>query len=111
MFVMMKNENKNTTHLNDLLHSPIRARGVDVVVGGTAMMMNLLSVEVLSETEDSGEISTSLWVIKSPVGDEIYSPLTSATWYPPLFGIISRVGDGLPCCFACEKNRRSTLWP
>ena len=47
--------------------------GVDVVVGGTAMMMNLLSVGVLSETEDSGQISTSLWLIKQTVGDEIYS--------------------------------------
>ena len=81
--------------------------GVDVVVGGTAMMMNLLSVGVLSETEDSGEISTSLWLIKSTVGDEIYSPLSSATQHDPsLWGIKSPVGDGLPCCFACEKNRQ-----
>eukprot|EP00956_Cyclotella_meneghiniana_P034076 scaffold101389_cov115-Cyclotella_meneghiniana.AAC.1 len=73
--------------------------------------MNLLSVGVLSETEDSGEISTSLWLIKSTVGDEIYSPPSSATQQDPsLFGIISRVGDGLPCRFACQKNRRSTLW-
>ena len=73
------------------------------------MMMNLLSVGVLSETEDSREISTSLWLIKSTVGDEIYSPPSSATQQDPsLIGIISRVGDGLPCCFACEENRRST---
>ena len=32
---------------------PRYERGVDVVVGGTAMMMNLLSVGVLSEPEDS----------------------------------------------------------
>ena len=88
---------------------PRYERGVDVVVGGTAMMMNLLSVGVLSETEDSGEISTSLWLIKSTVGDEIYSPPSSATQQDPsLFEIISRVGDGLPCCFACQKNRRSS---
>ena len=83
--------------------------GVDVVIGGTAMMMNLLSVGVLSETEDSGQISTSLWLIKPTVGDEIYSPPSSATQQDPsLFEIISRVGDGLPCCFACQKNRRSS---
>ena len=83
--------------------------GVDVVVGGTAMMMNLLSVGVLSEPEDSRGISTSLWLIKSTVGDEIYSPPSSATQQDPsLFEIISRVSDGLPCCFACQKNKRSS---
>ena len=58
MFMMMTNENK-------------KARGVDVVVGVCWGLGK-------QETEDSRELSTSLCVIKSPVGYEIYSPLPSA---------------------------------